>query len=770
MPVRALVIAIEDYPQAEGLARKLEGTHQGAEAFIAWLQEKKGMRPEHIRYCAGADRPGRTAGTTKMEIVREARAIADESRDTTEELYVFFSGHGFSFKDSPGRKPAEILVTSEFTALEESGGACIRLRELQEKLQMSLGPGEHYYFIDSCRNVISEEEIEPTRLGVKFTASVPGIGTLYTLYSTSPQTFAQVDSGFSQHLVDGLRGRGRAKGWVGSRMYVTFDLLRRYVSSRLPNQEADIRIEGSGEGQILELDPIPWSVCRVRVVNAGEQDTFTAYAKVDRGYQSFVHEAKQFTGAETQVELAPGDYVFEVRHPGTLVRQRSPGARGPVDAYEPCEVVFEKQPPPEWPLSFDTEPARPPAVVNIQGPAGTQLEVTARGEVSPRITIPEFLGSHHQTVRPGPYEVRLTRGGKLLDQRDIDVLAGMQLNLELGKADRLPRALRELELKSTMLPWERTPALMLSLLGAGQIVSPQELPERIQALPLQDFAEMAPEASLVYVLAFFEQGVQGIHVALGGGGTPDWRPMRAVAGVEGLWEGVLPAPAGPSLLSVQLTAADGRAPQPPLSYVTHLLPNRATLVTFSEDEELRVEMHQYLLPIHSLMDRLPRKVVYPLRHYSLRFVQALWEVQHEFAHKRTLLTSLEEQNLDFWETALFGKWIDPTMALFGAYELLRRREPGMRGRLLHTAIRNLRHYFGGIPDIELLAKLAGLRHEEPRHSPLILDGLLSWDYEEDALPLAAGKLTYEGPWVMWRNAVPAPVTEPPPTTALAVAY
>jgi hypothetical protein len=769
--IRALVIAIEDYPAAEGISPRLEGTNKAAEDFIAWLKDKKGVPAEHIRYCAAEGRPGRTTGTLRTEIVRAARELADEGRDATKELYVFFSGHGFSFQEGPGQKPADILVASDFTTPGDSGGACIRLRELQEKLQMSFGPGDHYYFIDACRNPLSEDDIEPTKLGVKFEPSMLGIGTLFTLYSTASQSVAHVDSGFCQHLIAGLSGRGRAKGWVGKQMYVTFDLLRRYVRAKMPNQDADIRIEGSGDGYIIELKPVPKSDCRVRVLNASAEDTFTAFIHEERGDQRLVLEERRFQGPETRFAVAPGEYVIAVEHPRAPVRQHTPREAGPVDAYDACEVVFEKARPVLE--SFSTPRERPGATINILGADDIQLEVALARDISRPVFLEALKGVRkglHTEVAPGDYQVRLSRRGKLLRHVDVTLSKGMKMDLDLGQDDQVPRPLRELGLTTSMPAEERTTALMLSLLGASHIVTPEEQPERVRSLPLQALSGVRAGESLLYVLAFFEQGVSELRIATGAGGgaTPQWRSMRRVAGVDGLWEGALPAPAGPSLLSMQRLREGGgrKGAQPTLSVVTHQLPHRATLITLNEGTSEGVGLHQYLLPLHHLHGHLPDPVRYSLLHPVMRhsFVQALWEVQHEFARKRVVETSLERDNRGYWRDALYGKWVDPTMALFAAYELLRRRRQpdGDRTSDLHIAVGNLRRFFAGIPDIELLAKLAGFPYREPQHPPLILDGLLAWDAAEDMLPLDPGRLTYEGPWVMWRNAVPPPSAPPPP--------
>jgi hypothetical protein len=711
---RALVIAIEDYPQADGLARTLEGTNDAADAFIEWLIQTRKLPLEHIRYCgAPGRRRGRTRGTTREEILEEVQLLVRQGQDATQELFVFFSGHGFAYAESPERKATDILVTSEFTRPEDSGGACIQLREFQEKLQLALGPGDHYYFIDACRNVISEEQVEPLRLGKRFGKSSLGLGTLFTLYSTAPQSVARTDSGFSQHLLQGLHGRGRAKGWVEDRMYVTFPLLHRYVRSKMLRQEADLRIEGSSEGHILEVRPIPRSKCLIRILNASEQDSFYIQCTDRRGLK-FITEEMRFQGQEAELELPPGDYEVDVRHPSMEVnRVLSPKAKHRVDAYEEaCTVEFVKQP----------------------------------------------LGTRRHMGHPMGYP-----------------------------GDPLPRALGSLELVDGRVPREhRTPTLALTLLGAGRIVYPEDLSPPARRLQLHDFSGIGPGESLIYVLAWFTRAVPGICIATGSSRQVAWREMKPVPGVDGLWEGVIPATSGPSIFSVLAAPArEGQRPSP-LSYVTHLLPNRATLITLTEQEGVELELHQYFLPIHSLFHELSSDLLRRIEGtISPSFTHALWEVQHAFARKQRLETSLSQNSRDYMMNTLRGSNFDPVMALVGAYEILRHERVREFGAPKSPASFELPEallgrFFAGIPDIDLLAKmtgnafrtggdprlveLVGSSHYEPRSPPLILDGLLAWDFEEAELPLSASRLTYEGPWVSWRGAVDTagtPASDPP---------
>src|SRR5713226_3180176 len=167
MAVRALIIAIEDYPQildSVGLALSLIGTNDFGERFLKWLVDIKKVPRANIHYCG----KGRgSAGTNRPDIIKEIVKLVHEGRDQTEELYVLFSGHGFAYKEGLQR-PTDILIASDFIDNANSGSACLKLDEVQEKLRMAMGPGHHYYFLDACRNQITEGEVDPTDMGVVF--------------------------------------------------------------------------------------------------------------------------------------------------------------------------------------------------------------------------------------------------------------------------------------------------------------------------------------------------------------------------------------------------------------------------------------------------------------------------------------------------------------------------------------------------------------------------------------------------------------------------
>ena len=348
-PPRALIIAIEKYPDAVGMATELEGTQNAGNEFWKWFVEKK-LKPlstnenpldprDLVLGCVDHPYEWRAAGTTRAEILSQIKALVKNGRDNTSELYVFFSGHGFSYTDMGWTRAIDVLVASEFTTRNESGGACIKLQEIQEKLWSGLGPGDHYYFIDACRNSTTHAEINVLDTGLTFTPSSNKKPYRYTLYSTVKGTAAEVDSGFPTALVSGLHGSGRAKGWDqdNTELWVKFDLLVDYVEAKLPEQTVDPYTDGNGKGRILHLDPTPESECKIKVNKATPSDKFTLLAKTGFGDKG----PFEFQGNSFTVKLRPFVYDFELTHPALPVIQVDPPPPKGVDLYDPCEVEFE---------------------------------------------------------------------------------------------------------------------------------------------------------------------------------------------------------------------------------------------------------------------------------------------------------------------------------------------------------------------------------------------------------------------------------------------
>ncbi len=121
MACRALIIAIEDYANTISLAQRLPGTHDTAARFRDWLITRKNVNPNSILACAGPACSWRTRGTSRIDIIRTIADLTAPSQSSTTELYFFFSGHGFLWKNPTSDElPEDVLVSSDFVDLESA--------------------------------------------------------------------------------------------------------------------------------------------------------------------------------------------------------------------------------------------------------------------------------------------------------------------------------------------------------------------------------------------------------------------------------------------------------------------------------------------------------------------------------------------------------------------------------------------------------------------------------------------------------------------------
>src|SRR5271155_475322 len=152
MEARALIVAIENYSQAQGLfTQTLEGTLDSGRRFYNWLLSEKRVKPECIFLCSDnpiasghpANRPNRAGeagqvslirGASRADIIAACLDLIDLGQDDTSELFVFFSGHGLAYRESPWRLALDVLICSDFRNFRESGAAGIKLDELRVRL------------------------------------------------------------------------------------------------------------------------------------------------------------------------------------------------------------------------------------------------------------------------------------------------------------------------------------------------------------------------------------------------------------------------------------------------------------------------------------------------------------------------------------------------------------------------------------------------------------------------------------------------------------
>jgi hypothetical protein len=816
MTARAFVIAIQNYSKGKSLPN-LPGTNKDAEAFIRWLVDKKGVKPSDILCCAEKKIKARTTGTTSNEIIAELAKAVNNWADKTEELYFYFSGHGFSYSASAFEKSIDILVASDFADLATSGRACLKLDEIKTKLWKALGPKHHYYFIDACRNQIAADAINPSDTGLGFPSSQLGTPTVYKLFSTADGAVSKTESGFTPLLVKGLSGGGRAKGLRSNHMYVIFDLLGAYMKKELEaaGQDVDFSREGNGEGFVLELKPIPETKCEIKVAKAKPSDEFVLTIQDIKGFR----KKKKFKGSSFEFSIFPDDYSFELSHASASASVlRKPPPEDPVDLYDPCVLNFElrvsaktvktikakkggkapKGPPgrpaialPEStitagkgfletgpsqtlgdkrkgkkarriPVSAPPSPTSPSTgVLHAKCPPTphTEIEVLSlrTGELQ------RVEADFQKEVPPGEYQVKLRERGVTVSTHEVTVKAGKikTVNLVARPRDKVRTSI----LKAVKAD-EIGGASVFSETSLGPLAN-QDLGLWLSLFGASRILGQAGQFKKLERLPLqtFNDVKKNKAVVYVLAGFEKFAGPFAVGlslGPQVEWQLLKEVKGLEKIYELRLPATVGshllslKIPRrPPVTFATHCLPNRATLATFAQDKEGRLTFHQSILPIQHLTKYLDPMVRGYLQGNMLGVVRTMTLAQSQFARKRSVREQLEKSDQNVWIDLVHHKWLDPLMALIAAYDVIRHGSRDEARSLLKIVNSNLKKHFEGMGDVEAIAKLLGSPWTLPTAPPVFLDGVMAFDeiQEKQMLPLSPDKLDYYSPWTAWQRAV-----------------
>lgn len=817
MPARAFVIVIEDYGEGNYLP-SLPGGNADAAQFVKWLTDKKGVAKDSILCCANKKFKWRTTGTTAGEIINELAKVMREWADKTDEFYFYFWGHGFSYANSAWEKSVDVLVASDFTSLETGGRHCLKLNEIKTKLWKSLGPQHHYYFIDACRNLIPEDKISPAETGLGFPTSQLGTPTVYKIFSTAQGAVAKTASGFTQALVRGLGGGGRAKGLRDNRMYVVFDLLSQHMRKTLRGngQDVDFDREGSGEGHIIELSPIPKSKCEVNVENAKPDDQFTLTVEDIKG----LGKQYKFVGDSYKVALFPDDYSLNLTHPSAkVVRTDPPPSAEPLDLFDSCAVNFAMQPKTRAKKSAiksaaksigkraakealdviakldsvgqinkglytiiddvmtlahrtpQSEGLQPAAAESQRATASLQLKVAAAPHTEVQIkdlktgnvitTDKDFSGD----IQPGEYLLRLRERGVTVSSRQVTIKPGEKRTVDLLR--RPTSRVKEAALK----------AVEANLGGGLPVFSERYLgPMANDDLGLWlslfgashilgapgDFRKL--EKLQLEKFADMKKNEAAVYVLAGFEKSRGDFHVGVSKGSQVEWEPLREVKDLYKIYERRLPATEGPQllsinlpKQTPLTFSIHCMPNRVTFVTLAEEKDGRLRVHQFLLPVRHLFPHLkPKLGKYPVEK-MLSYVRTAYLAQIRFARKLPVEPLVKETDETVWRDLMDAKWLDPFLPLLMAFDVVRHGTANQEQFLLDLINSNLRRHFEGMPDVEAIAKLLGAPWKVPAAAPLSLDGVLAFDdvHEKQMLQLPADKLDYSSQWTMWRGAVNA---------------
>jgi hypothetical protein len=783
MAVRALIVAIEDYPNSAGLAAKLDGTNAAAKAICDWLASRKGVfpkgdpkfNPKTFFCCADPALSFSTHGTTRSEIIRAVEDLVEAAGgdEGTEQLYCYISGHGFCYPQNQSAWD-DLFVASDFRKLNTGGGACLKLNELMDLLKPALGPGDHYYFFDACRTEVQFNKIRPSDMGVMFDRSQLGSAGKAVLYSIEQGLAARTDSAFSQHLAAGLGGAGRAKTWHKDGLYVKFESLRNYVQEKMRHKLS--HSIGESEGLILKIDPIPEVTCTIHVGGVSTGERFTYVVK----QRSNTVKSGEFSGSETTVALPPDEYRIEVYDQQSAPLASTPAGSDPIDLFESATVVFERAAGGLESMEAAGGPtvggilarATPDAVIRIEG-----LERNVGGPSAAEA----FRGGLDQkSLDPGSYRLIVEERGRVVESQAVEVKAGEIVDVDFEAAPESPlhdQILEKIGQAGKREVWfsetlgsgtmDRDLGMWMALLGASRVIGHEGEFSKLSRVPLQGRFDQIPEdQSALYGLAAFD-GHDGPW-AIGLGKDPVWTEMMPVEGVQGLFECVLEARPGSQLVTFQ---AKGRIP---VTLSTHTLPNRATVLSLSRSAgDAPVRMYQFMLPIRSLMGHLDAFVRQQIEAAPLKHVRFVVESERLFMQEHSLSKAfgpqadhVDQETREHYRNLIYSKWLDPVGSLIAASDLLKRgvlnpqldrHSPLFEFRsVLPGMVRNLRWYFGGISDVEAIARAIGEDWRVPTAPPLLAYSAAGFriDEQQAFMPFENRFRKHDTSWLAWTGAVP----------------
>jgi len=782
MPARALIIAIEDYPDVQGgtFARKLTGTLQAGLDFRSWLigkwtTEKRPDADTELLFCSEPPQPFGT-GATQQDILTALARLRDDGQNQTDEFFFFFSGHGFLFVDKPGAR-ADILISSDFKNATISGYCCLKLDLIVNWLQAHLGPGKHYYFVDACRNSLNGAQIQTSDL-IPFDPQGTAEAATFVMQSAVAGAVAPVGGPFPGAVLGGLKGTGRAKVWEGAppgAMLVRYDTLRRHLKATLPPSSFSSRNlgpngDGESEAILATISPVKDSRCTVKVTGAPAGQV-GQLAITPQSAPPLPARPLVLPGEE--IPLPPGDYWMAFQLANAAVTPSGPVA---VDLYSDSTVTFDVGPGP--PAIMPESP--PPGGgrrrrINVPRPQGADAgEVRPAPTAAPsgvaldlafpstsRLTL-RNLDTGVEVVAVQPKRVEVPRGhylatlngprGEVIKREEIDLTSGMPASLDLGRwdtsvphrsiAERLPHDPYVVDFSESLGGpiVDSDLDLWLALLGGGRIFGSRGDYSKLSGFPLHDFSAEKPGASPTYLLAGFEDPGTHLRVGLSNSEQVSWQPAIQPPGMPGILEAYLPVRSG-NLFSFQI------GDELPCTIAGIGIPNRANLVTLTLDEDGTPRISQFLLPLGHLIQELSREVSIRLQGRNhLGDVRFLAQASRAFRKRRDLTSTMHSDEL---VNLLHGKWLDPIGNSLAAYELLRRG----RKDELSDVIPNMKRCFPELPDTWSLARLGGDGGAQPHGIPLFQDGLRAFEGFSNTLPLPASLLDYTSPWTAWRGAV-----------------
>ena len=543
MSFRALIIGIESYPQVQdgSIASELPGTLQAAFDFRDWLTQKwnnEGVpaAAQQILFCSSPIQPG-GLGASYDAIMDALITLAATGQNATKELYVFFSGHGFSYVRPDGS--SDILIASDFVKSTRSGNVCFNLDKVIDWLRMHLGPGRHYYFVDACRTALTSAQIVPGELTLPSNPQTSGEPSTYVLQSTGRGNAAAADNRFPEALLAGLKGKGKAKVWDDAAvdtMMVRYDLLCIFLRETFKPQKIYSTVKGSdfaSDGVLAILKPAPTAKCTVKIDGGEDRQAATVNCI---GRRNATPIKRQIAGREAEIELKPDRYTITIQmtEPLTTSAQH-------VELYDDITLTFQ--------LSTAATPSFQDSTDETLSDIIIPQGVTVELQDSLTGTATEFRHSDRTSMPSGRYRATVRDNkNRVIGQKEYEIEgpAAAVINVadwrhsvpHMAIAKFLPQYDGGVDFSEALSGPVTDPDLdiWLAILGGGRILGARGDYSKIERFPLRDFSTETAGSSPTYVLAGFEEPSVDLEVGVSQGDAIVWHAATEPSAMSGIKE------------------------------------------------------------------------------------------------------------------------------------------------------------------------------------------------------------------------------------------
>lgn len=738
MASRALIIVVEKY-QDESLSTIL-GAHASGLRFAESIQSRDA--DSVVLLCAGYEVAERTHTNDIRGVLAAIQQLIRQGQNQTDDLFVFFNGHGMQDPATPERPADALLIAADYQGDELAGECCIRLSELQAMLSLFLGGRNHFYFIDACRVPADRTKLRPRSLGFQAQPAITGQPIHFTLFATNAGAAAQNDTRFADALIAGLSGVGRAKIWLRDNYYVTFDSLRQFVEARLKNER---RIEAMASAMVsrfetgakargriykLPLDEISSTRCHVEVQGAVAGHALHLDALASQRSPEF----RAFSAVPAELQFAPDDYKFVLKqqmlHEPLQFEQIEPDPLEPVDLFEDGRVVKFKA------LGLESASTTAPPLLHLKVPPRSTVLVTAMHDGSSQ-RVSE--GLHALTLDPGEYSLSLLQHGTVLTQKQIrlaesaDLIIDMFLDQISPRDQRwFPSLLEELRLRPqrdrfglfNILEYvgplaDPDPSVWLALLGilevarvAGPYLAPRDSPLSL----------LGPRLNFGSGLYFLVAGSRTPHVQWGS------RDSMHPADLSHLDSNALGGFFFDPARSIDRQRLQiGWTQARPSRLAIDVFFGCVTLVIVILPEDKRdetVTIRQLVIPSVGHALRLGRERYYDpgYQWHVMRFVV---QAQARYAKGLPLMPSEAGIDADIYAKFASIDLLDPIISVLLGHELIRNGQVQQNREFLSRLVMKLREAFPQYADVEALAHMAGLPYTAVAHPPMFRDGYLA---------------------------------------------